>query len=220
MSDDLSGLSVGIDGLVDPLSGSAGAVDSGSSEVSSASAESGSDPVSVSSDPLAQASPPAAEEEEGSEPEASKDGSDDLKAVSASDPEAALSGEPVSASAPEMQMSSMEGMDSGGHDDHSQDTGGHAGHHASILGLVDPGVATHVAVTSGDWFDPATWGGTVPGSGARVVIPDGVDVLYDGSSAAEITTIRVDGALRFPSAVDTALSVDTIVVISAAELPS
>ena len=171
MSDDLSGLSVGIDGLVDPLSGSAGTVDSRSaSDVSSASGDGGSDPVSVSSDPLAQASPPAAEEEEGSEPEASKDSSDDLKAVSASDPEAALSGEPVSASAPEMQMSSMEGMDSGGHGDHSQDTGSHAGHHASILGLVDPGVATHVAVTSGDWFDPATWGGTVPGSGARVVI--------------------------------------------------
>ena len=65
---------------------------------------------------------------------------------------------------------------------------------------------------SGDWFDPATWGGEVPGAGARVVVPDGMSVVYNGMSAAEIATIRVDGVLSFPSETDTALSVDTIVV--------
>ena len=100
---------------------------------------------------------------------------------------------------------SMDGMD-GGH-------AGHAGHSMAVLALVADADATHVAVRSGSWFDPATWAdGVIPGAGARVVISDGVSVLYDASSAAAIATIRVDGTLRFPSDVDTALSVDTIVV--------
>jgi len=46
------------------------------------------------------------------------------------------------------------GMD--GHHMHGMLSGNHSEHMAA-LDLVDPADATHVAVSSGNWFDPATW---------------------------------------------------------------
>lgn len=117
----------------------------------------------------------------------------------------------------------------------SEGAGGHTGHqtndttqtldaamqadHAAIMALVPVSAATHVAVKDGSWFDPSTWAnGIIPGEGARVLIPDGVAVSYDGESAASIKTIRVDGALDFATERDTFLEVDTLIVTDSGAL--
>ena len=46
------------------------------------------------------------------------------------------------------------------------------------------------------WSDPATWGGSIPSAGDRVVIPGGAKVLLDTSSPS-LTGLQVDGSLRF-----------------------
>ncbi|MFN3960737.1 MAG: G8 domain-containing protein [Parvularculaceae bacterium] len=91
--------------------------------------------------------------------------------------------------------------------------------HAAILALAPVSSATHVAVKNGSWFDPATWaGGEVPGEGARVLIPAGVTVAYDGESPASIKTVRIDGALDFATDRDTFLEVDTVIVTDSGAL--
>jgi len=90
--------------------------------------------------------------------------------------------------------------------------------HSAALDLVPTAEATHVAVASGNWFDASTWqGGEVPGDtsadeGAKVHIPDGLTVDYNGISSVELATLRVDGTLSFVRSDDTRLTVDTIVV--------
>ncbi|GAB4526847.1 MAG: hypothetical protein Kow00133_15720 [Amphiplicatus sp.] len=114
----------------------------------------------------------------------------------------------------------------GGHDDEGHEHGGGGSsepphpddpakqaEHMALMELVPVGEATHVAVKSGSWFDPATWAsGEVPGDGAKVLIPEGMTVVYDGESPASIFTVRVDGALDFATDRDTFLEVDTLVV--------
>ncbi len=91
--------------------------------------------------------------------------------------------------------------------------------HRAVMALVPVSAATHVAVKDGSWFDPATWAnGEVPGEGARVLIPAGVAVLYDGESEASVKTIRVDGALDFATDRDTFLEVETFVVADSGAL--
>lgn len=123
-----------------------------------------------------------------------------------------------------------------GHDDGNNDDGGHGGHddgggqgdqpghvhpdnpakaseHHALLNLVPVAEATHIAVNDGSWFDPNTWAnGEVPGEGAKVLIPDGVSVDYDGESAVSLFTVRVDGALDFATDIDTFMEVDTLIV--------
>ncbi|MFC1759129.1 Ig-like domain-containing protein, partial [Planctomycetota bacterium] len=79
--------------------------------------------------------------------------------------------------------------------------------------LVDDAFATNVTVQSGNWSDPATWGGAekVPVAGARIVVADGHEVTIDGVFADTFMTIRVDGTMRFATDVDTELRVDTLV---------
>ncbi|MGF1543279.1 MAG: Ig-like domain-containing protein [Parvularculaceae bacterium] len=84
--------------------------------------------------------------------------------------------------------------------------------HLALLDLVPVAEATHVAARNGAWFDAATWGGAIPGDGARVHIPHGVSVTYDGSSDARLFTVRIDGALNVATDRDTAMTVDTLVV--------
>jgi hypothetical protein len=85
--------------------------------------------------------------------------------------------------------------------------------HIALMNLVPISGATHVAIKDGSWFDPNTWAnGKVPGDGAKVFIPEGVTVDYDGESAASIFTVRVDGKLDFATDVDTFMEVDTFVV--------
>ncbi|MEM8841473.1 MAG: hypothetical protein AAGD47_06825 [Pseudomonadota bacterium] len=93
----------------------------------------------------------------------------------------------------------------------------HAGH-APQLDLLPvsaagiAGQATHVAVQSGDWFDPATWGGTIPGDGAVVQIPAGIEVAYSDSSDASLFLVRVDGSLTLTAenGIETKMVVDTL----------
>jgi len=85
--------------------------------------------------------------------------------------------------------------------------------HLALMNLVPVSAATHVAVKNGSWFDPTVWAnGQVPGDGAKVLVPQGVTLDYDGSSPASIFTIRVDGEIDFATDVDTFLEVDTFVV--------
>ncbi|MFZ5615847.1 MAG: Ig-like domain-containing protein [Pseudomonadota bacterium] len=91
--------------------------------------------------------------------------------------------------------------------------------HIATMNLVPVSAATHVAVNNGSWFDPNTWAnGQVPGDGAKVLIPTGVIVDYDGQSTASIFTVRVDGELDFATDVDTFLEVDTFVVTATGTL--
>ncbi len=91
--------------------------------------------------------------------------------------------------------------------------------HEALLNLVPAAEATHIAVKDGSWFDPSIWAnGEVPGEGARVLIPSGRHVDYDGQSDVSIFTIRVDGHLTFATDRDTFLEVDTFVVAPSGEL--
>ncbi len=59
-------------------------------------------------------------------------------------------------------------------------------------------VATDVtAVRTGLWSDPAVWGGTRPGSGARVTIPVGQKVIYDLENGPTLKSLDVLGTLEF-----------------------
>ncbi|PQA87304.1 Ig-like domain-containing protein [Hyphococcus luteus] len=96
-----------------------------------------------------------------------------------------------------------------------QDGMDHAAHgmHMAVMELVPISEATHVAVNNGSWFDPNTWAdGEIPGEGAKVLIPEGIEVLYDGESPVSLFTVRVDGALDFATDEDTFMEVDTLVV--------
>lgn len=105
---------------------------------------------------------------------------------------------------------------SGGDEDHSgvhPDDPDKAAEHMALMELVPASETTHVAVQNGSWFDPATWeNGVIPGEGAKVLIPEGVEVAYDGESAVSLFTVRVDGALEFATDKDTFMEVDTLVV--------
>ncbi|MGK7296952.1 MAG: G8 domain-containing protein, partial [Candidatus Wenzhouxiangella sp. M2_3B_020] len=82
----------------------------------------------------------------------------------------------------------------------------------AVATLLDPADATHVAVKSGAWSDPSTWAGArVPGSDADVHIPQTVAVEYDAVSDARLHAVRVDGALRFATDIDTRMVVDTLI---------
>ena len=107
------------------------------------------------------------------------------------------------------------------HAGHGSDDGAHAhpddpakaAEHMAALALATVADATHIATSSGSWFDPAIWAnGVVPGDGAKVVIPSGVTVDYDGQSPASLFTVRVDGDLKFATDVDTFMEVDTLLV--------
>lgn len=106
----------------------------------------------------------------------------------------------------------------GGGGDGGMDHGGH-GMHVAVMELVPVEDATHVAINNGSWFDPNTWAnGEIPGEGARVVIPEGVEVQYDGESPVSLFTVRVDGALEFATDQDTFMEVDTLVVAMSGRL--
>lgn len=88
----------------------------------------------------------------------------------------------------------------------------HMADEQAVLNLVS-GSPTHVAINSGDWFDPNTWDtGEIPGEDAKVVIPDGVSVSYNGVSDDSLYWLRVDGELDFATDINTQLVIDTFVV--------
>lgn len=91
--------------------------------------------------------------------------------------------------------------------------------HKALLALVPHAEATHVAIASGDWSDPAIWrNGAVPGHDARVLVPTGVTVEYGDVRDARLFTVRVDGHLRFATDTDSRMVVDTLVVADSGRL--
>ena len=89
----------------------------------------------------------------------------------------------------------------------------------SIPSLVPDSSATHFSVASGRWSDPSSWhNGQVPGAGARVVITSGTEVYFDSVMNNSLSTLRIDGIVRFAHNLNTQLKVDTIVVNTAGTL--
>ena len=90
--------------------------------------------------------------------------------------------------------------------------------HLALMQLVRYDQVTNYAIRSGDWSNPTIWhGGVVPASGARVLIPVGVEVTVDSMIPARLATIRVDGTLSFDTTHNTQLQVDTLVVSDCGE---
>jgi hypothetical protein len=85
--------------------------------------------------------------------------------------------------------------------------------HSALFDLVDDCDASHTAVADGAWGDAKTWDkGSVPGAGARVVIPAGRTVTVAGQHDKErVHSVRVNGTLRFDPRADTSLKVITLV---------
>jgi G8 domain len=72
--------------------------------------------------------------------------------------------------------------------------------------------ATHKAVISGAWSNPQTWGGALPGTDARVIVPVGLTVTVDGQFGTPMFWVRVDGTLKFATNVNTSLTADSVFV--------
>ena len=84
--------------------------------------------------------------------------------------------------------------------------------HCAVFATVPIADATHISVTNGSWFSPSTWNtGTVPNSGAMVLIDSATTVTYDAVSETEINWIRIKGTLNFKNNVNTKIKVTTIV---------
>jgi len=83
--------------------------------------------------------------------------------------------------------------------------------HMKALALAAPENATHISVRSGDWSDPNTWGGATPHEKARVRIAEDHTVTVDKEVSEDLTTILVEGVLKFATDRNTALNVDTLV---------
>jgi hypothetical protein len=91
--------------------------------------------------------------------------------------------------------------------------------HLELLELVPDTAVTHSAIRDGAWSDRSTWkDGTAPGTGANVLIPKDRTVTLDHVGNVDLHTIRVDGKLQFASDRDTALRVDTLVVVPGGRL--
>ncbi len=88
----------------------------------------------------------------------------------------------------------------------------------SIKDYTRRSAATVIAVATGNWTTATTWWnittGTqaVPGAGAHVLIPKGIDVTYNQVSTTEYGTIRVDGGFIWDATQNTELHCDTIYV--------
>ncbi len=84
-------------------------------------------------------------------------------------------------------------------------------HNEDLGALIPEATATHIAKSSGDWFNPAIWtGNEVPTEGAIVYIPSSFTITYEGQSTAHIFAIRVDGT--FIATQNTATETTTLVV--------
>jgi hypothetical protein len=78
--------------------------------------------------------------------------------------------------------------------------------------LIPQNVISDTAVKSGNWSDPATWGGRLPGNDDNAWIPNGVTVTVDRQEPGALRSILDNGVLQFATNVNTSLLVDTIVV--------
>ncbi len=89
---------------------------------------------------------------------------------------------------------------------------------SGAMNLVPKSMVTDSVVQSGNWSDPATWGGSLPGNNARILIGAGHTVTVDGVLPTRHTTIRLEGKLRFNPSVTTELKVESMVGFQGSEL--
>lgn len=77
------------------------------------------------------------------------------------------------------------------------------------------GSPTIWAASTGNWSDPATWGGHLPVAGDVVSIPSGVTVTYDQVSDVKYKTVSIEagGTLRFNTTANTRLRVTNLLVL-------
>lgn len=75
------------------------------------------------------------------------------------------------------------------------------------------GTPTITAVQSGNWSDTTTWGGTLPGNDARVLIPANITITIDGMISQEFKSIRIasQGKLQYATSVNTELRTEFLV---------
>ena len=91
--------------------------------------------------------------------------------------------------------------------------------HVAAMQLAAPEEATHVAVASGVWSSESTWrDGRIPDEASRVHIPHGLTVEIGNRLQPSLKTLLVNGTLRFATAVDTELKVDTLVTTPGSRL--
>lgn len=73
------------------------------------------------------------------------------------------------------------------------------------------GTATKTATQSGNWTTTATWGGSLPTTGARIAIPAGITVTVDTEITTEFKSLKIEGKLKFAPNVNTELRVEYLV---------
>lgn len=96
---------------------------------------------------------------------------------------------------------------------HVMDTLTHIMMEDAVLALARHVSASHIAVQDGSWNDPLTWDvGAVPGEGAVVLVPIGVNVTYDVSTAPRLDRLRLDGALRAALDQSCQMHVETVII--------
>lgn len=86
----------------------------------------------------------------------------------------------------------------------------HTNHCEMIPDFAATDLATHTAIQSGQWSDPATWGGDIPGINAVAYIPENINVNLASEQDVGLDRLRIDGTLAFSSDQNTRLQVGTI----------
>ena len=93
-------------------------------------------------------------------------------------------------------------------------TASHNAADAAALALCPHDDATHVAIADGPWSATSTWlGDDVPAAGARVLVPQGINVTYDQNKARlRLDWVRVDGRLVADTARTTRMLFETLLI--------
>lgn len=81
---------------------------------------------------------------------------------------------------------------------------------AYLDNLIPQSAITLRAVQSGNWSNPATWGGRLPTANDVVYIPNGDTVTVDSTNATALAILN-NGLLNFATHANTQLTADTIV---------
>src|SRR5579864_794981 len=73
----------------------------------------------------------------------------------------------------------------------------HAAECAYLNSLIPQSAITLTAKQSGNWSNPVTWGGRLPGNGDNMWIPNGITVTVDGKEPGSLRSILDNGTLQF-----------------------
>lgn len=91
--------------------------------------------------------------------------------------------------------------------------------HQAVLNLVPLAAMNRQVVNSGAWSNPTTWnGGILPKSGENIYVASDKSLVVDIESNLSYKTLRVDGSIKFSSANNVGIKVDTFVVTESGTL--